>query len=78
MLHPVFVFLHIFTKLMEKVLVYLSLKSSELGIFFVYFFSFQRIISARSNDFGSSGSGMGVGTWTEMIWLRTGKGGGHL
>lgn len=67
MLHLVFVLLHIFTKLMGKVLVYLSLKRSRPGTFFVllgfvvFFFCVQRIVSARSNDSESSGSGMGGG-----------------
>jgi hypothetical protein len=66
MLHPVFVLLHIFTKLMENVLVYLSLKRSEPGIFFFYFFIIHRLISARSNVSGPSGIGMGDG---DMGWI---------
>jgi hypothetical protein len=42
-LHPVFVLLHIFTKLTEEVLVYWSLNRSEKCVFF-YFLAFRELL----------------------------------
>jgi len=44
MLHPLFVLLHIFTKLLERVLVYLSLKESETSTFFAFFLAFRELL----------------------------------